>query len=98
MGKEQPTLRGNSRKYYENNNPTYESLQTGSLMRIADSVEQIARNKKELEDEIERLKKDVEWYKVRYNSFRDAFKRMQHSRNGLKGYVAKLKKKIESKK
>jgi hypothetical protein len=73
--------------WHSHNVPTYEDIRAGSFQRMADAMELMARDRSELEA-------DLEWHKkalVSRNARRDALLR---SNAALRGVITKLKAKI----
>jgi hypothetical protein len=68
---------------------TWEMLQTGSLQRIADATEAMAKNHIQLQQERERYKR---WY----DDERYERAKLEKSNAALRGQITKLRKKLKS--
>lgn len=75
--------------------PDLAFLQAGAIMRIADSMELIVKDKEDLIKQNERLKRDVDYHDERARKNYEKFLHEQRCHNGLKGAYAKLKKQFE---
>lgn len=62
-----------------------EHLNAGSLQRIADATEAMAKNHI-------RLQSDLDWYTRMYNQERETTKRLNNEIRSLKGWITRLKK------
>lgn len=72
-------------QFEDGESPTKEDLTTGCLLRIADSIEAMAKNYVQLQS-------DFDWYKSQYREQRNEIERMTKRINSLKGWVTRLKK------
>jgi len=79
------TLRNKSKRLFTSNEITIENINCGSLQRIADAIEIMAINYKELQS-------DLDWYKRRCSELREELTSVTKSRNTYKGLYNKLKK------
>ncbi|MBC7948976.1 MAG: hypothetical protein H7Y42_13915 [Chitinophagaceae bacterium] len=64
---------------------TVENINSGSLQRIADSLEKIALNHKRLQD-------DLAWTERRLKEERESGHRLRRSNAAFKGHITRLKK------
>jgi hypothetical protein len=93
---EMKTFREASRTNFTVPGSTYtnEHLQAGSLMRIADSMEIIAKDKTDLLSTIEKLKKDVEYWRRLFYERSEQLATMTKRCNTYKGHFNRLRKRI----
>lgn len=61
-----------------------DQIKAGAILRIADASEKMASN-------YDALLRDRDFYKLLYNSERDAHNRTQRQNAGLRGYIKRLK-------
>ena len=80
-----PTQREHSRNDW-NSGATLQEINSGSLQRIADATELMAKPFLNLLAENERLKRDLEWYREKYAE-------KDRKISALRGVITKLKKK-----
>lgn len=86
-----PTLREYSKNHNFTptsvNGPTVEEINTGSLQRIADAAEKMAKNYTDLQDELEKMTKSK-------NYWRDQAEYKTRQIFALKGHITRLKKRL----
>lgn len=78
-------LRDKSKSEWTTENNMLTSINAGSLQRIADSLEKMEKPYRHLLEEVERGRKDREYYKKDNQ-------RLAHSNAALRGIIRKLKK------
>lgn len=83
------TFREISKQNYKTSgiNPTFEEIKTGSIQRIADASELMARNYASLVAERDRYKSSEEWS-------REECRRLWRRINALRGVITKLKNRL----
>lgn len=83
------SYRDSSRVNYGTNDDakslTLEQINTGSLLRIADATELMAKNHIQLQN-------DLDWYKKRYPEQREEIAHLNNRIRSLKGVITRLKK------
>lgn len=67
---------------------THEQIQLGAVLRIADAVEQVAKDRIKLE-------KDIEYWKSRANTLEVRNLKQQKQMSSMKGWISRYKKEIE---
>lgn len=80
------TFRQLSKQDFTPKETNLESLNTGSLQRIADATELMAKN-------FIAMQNDLDYYKRRYNECRGREDKLYRQISALKGVITKLKKK-----
>ena len=81
-------LRTDSKKDW-NSDRSIEAINAGSLQRIADATEIMAKN-------YVQMQRDLDSYKRLYAESRETIKRLEHSRAGYKAALTKAQNKIEN--
>jgi hypothetical protein len=77
-------LKDLSKGNYDIKENSFEAINAGSLQRIADAAEMMAKNYIQLKNELDRYKR---WYQAEV----EKNKTLSHSNAGLKGQITKLK-------
>lgn len=82
-------LRECSKKAYlaTNNSPSFQDVQTGALMRIADATEKMAQNVTRLQDERDK-------FRLLYNDARRERDYITRQRTAYRGVITKLKRRL----
>lgn len=68
----------------KSDNFTYEEINTGSMLRIADAVETVSRRYSDLLSEVEQQKRTTEYYRQR-------LQKMERRVNALRGVITRMK-------
>lgn len=63
-----------------------DQINTGSFLRIADAMEFMAKDRLQME-------RDLDWYKKKYAEHNETIKRLERSNAALKGHIKRLKNK-----
>lgn len=79
-------LRTDSKKDW-NSDRSIEAINAGSLQRIADATEIMAKNYVSMQN-------DLEWYRRHYAEDRKTIKHLEHSRAGYKAALTKSQQKL----
>jgi len=92
-----PTLKEMSREHWNKpeGKPTVEQINCGSLQRIADSMEFVAKERDQLKAEIQRLKRENIHFRNRACEHYDQAKLYKRRAAGYKGKLTQAKKEIE---
>jgi hypothetical protein len=82
-----PNIKEHSKGNFDVKNPTWETLQIGAILRIADATERMASNYVQLQN-------NVEYYKNLSRSRLQEIEVLKHSRAGYMAALTKLRKRI----
>lgn len=83
------TFKENSRTSYTEEKVTHDGIRTGSLQRIADACELMAKDRAKMEQ-------DLKWYKDRYEARGKTIESMEAQIKGLKSAKSRFKNQIEA--
>lgn len=88
------TTRGHSKIDTTAKELTFETINSGSLQRIADATEAMAKSSATMAKNYVQMQNDLDWYKRQYAKDQATIKHLENSRAALKAHATRLRNRL----